>query len=372
MKVVTNVVKTSPGGGVEMNVFQVSRELARRQHEVDLMYVEAGPLLREYEVFCRHIRHVPSVDYGFPLGRRGKAKQALEQIPAVLDTVRSRPDVIYANRVFSAGWAVPAATICHAPIVSHLHGHTDVGPEVINWLNRKIGRFVIISEFVAQQWINSGLDPAKIAIVYNGIDPAEYPVGRVVERLASREALGLPETAYVVTYFGRVDAEKGIEVLLSAWASFGLDRDDGHLLVVGSSMPNSANYAAQLHAMASSNVSFIAAQRDVVPYLHAADVVVIPSTWDEPFGRVVIEALSTGRPVLASRVGAIPEILTGELESFLFDRGDDVELCELLERFRGWEKRDPDLGARCRERVLQEFTLDKAVDGIEAAFQALV
>jgi glycosyltransferase involved in cell wall biosynthesis len=54
-------------------------------------------------------------------------------------------------------------------------------------------------------------------------------------------------------------------------------------------------------------------RRDVITPLHAADVVVVPSTYDEPFGRAVIEGMATGRPVVTSRVGGMPEILEGDV-----------------------------------------------------------
>ena len=75
-----------------------------------------------------------------------------------------------------------------------------------------------------------------------------------------------------------------------------------------------ADYQAELKKLATDSVHFIEGQRNVVTPLHASDVVVVPSVWREPFGRTVIEALATGRPVVASRVGGIPEILTGPLE----------------------------------------------------------
>lgn len=100
-------------------------------------------------------------------------------------------------------------------------------------------------------------------------------------------------------------------------------------------------------------------------------MVVVPSTWQEPFGRTVIEALSTGRPVVASRVGGIPEILTGPLERFLFDPRDEAGLVEQLLAVRGWQDDEPGLAQLCRSRVLDRFTLTQTVDGIESAFRSV-
>ena len=207
-------------------------------------------------------------------------------------------------------------------------------------------------------------------MVFNGVDPAEYPFGGDEERSAARRTLGLGEEPFVVTYFGRLDREKGVHVLLEAWRRLDLGPDEARLLVMGSSTVegDAAAYQDELHRLATGTVRFIPGQRDVVTPLHASDVVVVPSVWQEPFGRTVIEALSTGRPVLASRVGGIPEIMTGPLERFLFEPADVTGLAELLAGLIHWRDKEPELAELCRSRVLDQFTLALAVDGLEASF----
>ena len=105
--------------------------------------------------------------------------------------------------------------------------------------------------------------------------------------------------------------------------------------------------------------------------LHAADVAVVPSLF-EPFGRSVIEGLATGRPVVASRVGGIPEILTGRLAPLLFDSGDAQDLAKRLASLVGWQNATPELGLECRKHIESAFTLRRTVDQLEAAFNTLV
>ena len=110
----------------------------------------------------------------------------------------------------------------------------------------------------------------------------------------------------------------------------------------------------------------------MVTPLHASDVVVVPSVWQEAFGRTVIEALATGRPVVASRVGGIPEILSGTLGRFLFERDDADGLAEQLLGLLHWRVKEPALAELCRSRVLEQFTLERTVDGIESAFRSVL
>ena len=374
MKLVTNSHWTAPTGGVEMHVFQVSRELARRGHSVNLLYVESGSLVPEYQQFCHSVTQVNTVDYWFPVGHRARLVRGAQMIPAVWGAVRRRPDVVYGNRIHSSGWAVPAGRIVGAPVVLHLHGFDDdLETKHVAFLNRSVGRFVVVSQFVADRWLTAGLDPQKVDVVHNGVDLAEYPYGGLDERTSARHRLGLPEDPFVVTYFGRLDRQKGVDVLLRAWRELDFSPGEARLLVVGSPMVDdgSALHVAELHELANDGVTFLPGRRDVVTPLHAADVVVVPSTFNEPFGRTVIEALSTGRPVLGSRVGGIPEILGGPLERLLFERGNASELAEKIRSIMRWRELEPDLADVCIERVRGGFTLAHMVDGIEAAFHSV-
>ena len=373
MKLVTNVEYTSPTGGLEVQVLQVSRELARRGHEVNLLYKEAGSLVPEYQRFCRSVTGLRHVDYWYPDGRRVRPRMMAEMLPAIWAAARRLPDVMYGNRVESNGWAIPAGMLTSTPVVTHQHGFGDLGPKRIRFLNDHVARFIMISQFIADPWLDVGLDPSKVEVVHNGIDPAEYPFGGLEERSIARMGFGLPDDCFVVTYLGRLDPEKGVEVLLEAWRLLGLAPDEARLLVVGSAVtgPDPERYVAELTALADEHVQFVPAQRDVIPPLHAADVVVVPSTWNEPFGRVIVEAMSTGRPVIASRVGGIPEILTGPLERFLFERGDAPDLAHRIRSVMDWRTHEPGLGRVCADRVEEEFTLAGMVDALESVFRAV-
>lgn len=374
MKVVTNVHATSPTGGVELHVFQMTQALARRGHDVHLLYAEKGTLDTEYRQFCASVTRVPSVDYWFPDGRRGRVEGLAALTPAVWATARRRPDVIYGNRIYSNGWTVPAGMLTSTPVVCHLHGHTGLRAKDVAFLNRHVARFIPVSHFVADLWAESGLDPAKTTTVHNAIDPADYPPGGPDERAAARHEFGLPDDAFVVTYVGRLDREKGVDVLLRAWRRLGLTPDEGRLLLVGSSTVDHDGGAnlAELHGLVDDSVVMMGNQFDVVTPRHAADVCVVPSRFLEPFGRTVIEGLATGRPVVASRIGGIPEILFGDLEHLLVTPEDVDELAERLRSLMTWHDDDPGLADRCIERVRTTFQLDQAVDRIEDVLQSVV
>ena len=104
--------------------------------------------------------------------------------------------------------------------------------------------------------------------------------------------------------------------------------------------------------------------------LHAADVVVVPSLWDEPCARVIIETLATGRPAFVSRTGGAPSCSTGQFERFLVDPGDAGMLASALAGLVDWRDREPALAALCRDHVRDHFSLDHLVEGVERSLSA--
>lgn len=113
------------------------------------------------------------------------------------------------------------------------------------------------------------------------------------------------------------------------------------------------------------NVDFLGHVADTVSLYQVSDVTVLPSQWSEPFGRVIIESMACGTPVVASRIGGIPEILTGEFQQWLFEPGNQLDLADKLHWMIHWRDRDSHLAHRCREHILGKFTIDKMIDGIE-------
>jgi glycosyltransferase involved in cell wall biosynthesis len=367
MRVVMNTMALGSTGGIELTAFQMARELAARGHPVSVLGTGGGDLEQSFRAFAEHV----SVHGNFQhtLFSPGQLRApgdlvrwSLQMTSAVEAARRSRPDVVYANAFFSLPWALATAAVTHSGIVCHLHGGAGgpVGRQAALWA-RWVDSFVAPSQFIRDDWVRNGLSAERVKVITGGVDPGDYPFGDDDARAAARQALGLPPDTFIALFLGRIVPEKGVESLLEAWRRLGLDRADGRLVIVG---PGHPGYLRALAA--GTDATFLPPSTDVLTPLHAADVVVVPSLWEEPFGRVVIEAMVTGRPVLASRSGGIPEILTGRFAGHLFEKGDATELAALLRGLIGWRDREPGLAARCAAHVEEHFQLSDRVDGVEA------
>lgn len=365
MRVLTNVWRLAATGGIEMNVLQVSRGFAKRGHRVSVVYQQGGDLASEYQTFCDHLAQVPLFETP---SRRHPVRAARLLRPAVLAGRASQPDVVWAQRFRAAPWAIQVARR-RVPVICHFHQFSGKKSKVLNrLLTRRIDRMLAVSDWVRDEWVAHGVSPARITTVYNGIDPDEYPIGGLKERAEARAELGLAQDAYVVLYCGRLEAAKGVEVLLRAWRQVVEARADATLLMVGSGVEA---YERELVRQATGlPVMWLPRRRDVVLPMHAADVAVLPSNCDESFGRVVIEAMATGRPVVATKDGGLPEILIDRFQRFLVEKYDAQGLSETLLSLADWRMTEPALAAECRAHVERHFTIEAMLDRLEAIFTA--
>jgi glycosyltransferase involved in cell wall biosynthesis len=348
-------------GGVEMQVLQLSRELARRGHQIDLLFNRDGELRPEFEKFCHSTTQVST----FRFSRKRAVRDVITMVPAVRTAVRHHPDVVYVNHPDELVFGLLSGLISRAPAVSHLH--TARPTAMVSQLAARSHGLIACSEFVRDRYVEAGVDPSKVEVVHNGIDLGDYPPASETQRSAARHRLGVPEDAFVVLFLGRLDAEKGTEVLLRAWQHLALSPERARLLIVGSPTLSSdpAARLRELHGMAPQGCHWLPAQRDVLTPLHAADVMAVPTTGDEPFGRVVVEGLAAGLPVVASRVGGIPEILDDDLASFLFERASEEELATQLASLVDWRADRPDLGEQCTAHAGARVGILQMADGIE-------
>jgi glycosyltransferase involved in cell wall biosynthesis len=345
-----------PVGGVEVSTVQYAAELARRGHELTVVYAEDGSQRSAYEALGARLVEVP----GFWIHPTAPA-EAWQFATAARRVARAaRADVVYLNRMEHIVWAQAAARSTGAGMVLHLHA---VWRPIPAPLRRGIGHYVAVSDWVRRQWLERQVPPEQISVVHQHVSEREYPVGGLAEQRAAREELGLPAGRRIVLYYGRLDADKGVQDLFAAWRSLGLDPSRAVLAVMPSTTDETV--IAQTRADAPAGTLWLERRVDVVPVLHAADLVVMPSRWDEPFGRVVIEAMSSGRPALASAVGGVPEVLSGPMSRFLFPRGDVAALEALLLDTLDWRDREPGLATECVDWVRARFDMPDKVDAVE-------
>lgn len=356
-------------GGLERTQLTMCRSLAARGHPVDLVYQSAGNFASEWRSFAGTMKQI---ERSLPSGR-APVSSAVAAARAVNEARHLDPDIIYAYRPLDIPLAVAVGTLCSAPVVLHL---CLPRPRVLPFLVRqglaRVAMTLSVSHNTAELWRRKGIPAGSITVVHTGIDMSHYVPASADARLATRLELGLDPDAFMILYAGRIGSIKGVDHLVRAFRRMSSTKPHARLVVVGgpslSTDPKeTARYNAELRALAGpSEVLWLEPRSDVLSLIQTADVAVVPSVWSEPFSRSVIEPLACGVPVVASRVGGNPEILTGWMSDFLVPPGDAEALAVRIGALDGWRKTDPDLGERCRQAVVSRLDLGREVDCVES------
>jgi glycosyltransferase involved in cell wall biosynthesis len=365
LRVATTAERLSPVGGVELCMLQDTSALVARGHHVDVLFHDDGPQRAEYAA----LGVPPAGPYRFDVDRSSVVRDLRAFLPSLARLRRLAPEVLWLNRPEQIVWAQLASRWARVPIVCHLHHAPNFHRTRL--LMTGVAHFVAVSEFMKTLWVAAGVEPERITVVHNAVPADEYPAGGAAELESARRDLdlGIAPGARVVLSYGRLSVAKGVLTLVEAWRDLGLSPDRAVLVLAGPE-PVEPEVLEALSQLPEGSHRLLGTRRDVVPLLHAADVVVMASQLPEAFGRVLIEAMSTGRPAIGTDVGAVPEVLAGEFAGLLVRSGDRADLAARIASLLDWRRDDPGLGERCRRRVDEVFPYARHVDGLEAVLVA--
>jgi glycosyltransferase involved in cell wall biosynthesis len=287
-------------------------------------------------------------------------------------------DLVYANSQKAFVVACAAGLVSQKPVVWGLHDLLNSEhfsrfnvKVVVALANRLAARVVANSHASADAFVRQGGDPEKVHVVYNGIDASPFLSITDAKAARFRDALGL-RSAPLVGVFGRLSPWKGQHILIDALAMI----PDLHALVVGDALFGEVEYAAELRARAhqrgvSERTHFLGFSREIPLLMKVVDVVVHTSTSAEAFGRVIVEGMLAGKPVVATQAGGAVEILT-DGTGVLVPTGDATALVEALRDLLGNACRARLVAESGKKRALTEFSLGAMLDGVSRNIEAVV
>jgi glycosyltransferase involved in cell wall biosynthesis len=355
-------------GGQELSLLDVLRGVAQRGHHVSFLYAVEGNLLPEYRQFCKRIEKVGGymIDKSRPWRTASRLLMDVVKIRRVFATVGD--GVVYANQFDDTPFASLLAKTLGMPSVCHLR---QPGPSRLRLQNRdmlrSLTRFIAVSQETRRGWIASGLPADRIGCVYNGVDTNKFKPAAPQRNF--RSELNFPDGVPLIAYVGRVDKVKGIETLLQALAMLHERGIAFRAVIAGKPFSPAEPRLADPQQTArdlgiGDFVHFIGHVADPRDVYRSADVTVLPSEWNEPFGRTIIESMSCGTPVVATRVGGIPEILTGKFADMLVPPAEPAILADTLARVARWRHDCPALADACREHVRAHFDVAATIEAV--------
>ena len=371
-------------GGPALHVSYLTRGLEPRGYDTTLL---AGELAHG-EDSMGYIADKLGVEIvGVPLLHReiSPLRDALSIRRLVGEIRRIRPHILHSHTAKAGAVARTAALLAgdaRPPVIVHtFHGHvlhgyfdaarTRVFREIERGLATQTTRLIAVSPQVRDDLVRLGVAPAeKFSVIRLGID-LEQRVGTNGHGGELRRLFGIPASRFVVGWIGRMTLIKRVPDILAAFAELRGSGVEATLCLVGDG-PDRAQIEQLAHDLGIvRDVLFVGYQRSVGAYYSLFDTLVLASA-NEGTPVVAIEALAAGTPVVSTRVGGVPDVVSDGETGILVDEGDVPSLARALEKLA----RDPALRGRYgdtgHELVPPRYRIERLVDDVDRLYRELL
>lgn len=241
------------------------------------------------------------------------------------------------------------------------------------WTERFVSRHVCVSESVKQFSASHGLSQKKLLVIPNGVDVPLF------DRTppADLSLFGLPPDSFAILAAGRLDPQKGLDLLLRAFDLFALNHPEAHLLIAGEG-PQRSELESNIRSLASaSRIHLLGRRNDLPALLKAADLFVLSSRW-EGMPNVLLEAAAAAIPIVATDVEGVAEILGGKTGDDRFRFGgraepDDIKsLSHALQTASTAGITADSLAREAREFVLREYSWEQMTARYSSLYEDLL
>ncbi len=347
-------------GGAEKHVIDVSSALQRRGHRITVGCRPGSEV--EHRAQAAGLATVPL---------EMRKQHDWKQFPTFVRALGARYDVIHIHD--ENDYIVPpiAARLRRVPvIVMTRHKPTHFRNALVAYVCSQIfyDKIVAVSNFARGLMLQDRVSPDRIVVVKNGMDIDLFRQG-AESRL--REELGIPASGFVVAVAGRLIRGKGFDIVIRAVAAARKKGIEAYCLIAGTGDQHAEFEKLSKELDVQSAVRMLGFRRDIAAVFGAADAIAVPSsTLPETFCYAALEGLASGRPVIASRLGALPELVT-EDSGYLTSPGDPDSIAGAMAELARNPGKRAEMGRKALQRA-QLFTLDVCAGGLEAVYTSLM
>ncbi|MBT5257148.1 MAG: glycosyltransferase family 4 protein [Alphaproteobacteria bacterium] len=373
--VIVQILPALNRGGVERGTVEVADAIVKNGWKS--VVISNGGLLTS------QLKRVGATVYEVPVHRKNPFLwgSARRQVKRILQ--QEGADIVHVRSRAPAWIALPAANSLGIATVSTVHSKfapANILKKIYNGKMLKADRVIAISHFVENEifthYGKSGV-AEKLSVIHRGVDLGMFDPKAVNQQriIAEADRLGLPDDKSIIMLPARATSWKGHEILIQALAQ--LSDKDAILMLLGIEDGPPA-YAEKLRTMAvryglGGRVRIGAGSRDMPAALMFADVVAMPSIKPEPFGRVAIEALAMGRPVVAFRHGGAVESIDEGRTGWLADPLSVDSLAEALQTALSLTPRKRRALAKdARQQMTDQFSKDMMCERTLAVYKSLL
>ena len=384
LPVASVLLKTASAEAIPLRVLHVVNRLDLGGTESGIMKVIAGLRNQGFthavcttrghsEAFAK--QHV----FSGPLFDAAGASKARFLVPRFARIMRQyRPHIVH-SRNWGAIEAVFAARLVGVPVVIHSEHGYELDMLAGLLLRRRLLRrfayaaadavFTVSSDLRDYHARQAGVSPVRIEVLVNGVDTERF-APRPEAKSASRAGLGLPQSSFVIGAVGRLVPIKGQSLLLEAAGILVQRGLDVSVVLAGDGPELERLRSVAVSTGLSSRVFFLGASNAIPDFLNALDVFVLPSI-SEGMSNTLLEAMSSGLPVVASRVGGNVELIEDRVSGLLFGVGDVAGLAEHLSHLLANPQLRCALAGSARTRVMACYRLDSMIEGYRSLYRRL-
>ncbi len=360
-------LKTSSSvGGAETMLCFWPKLLNRSKFGQVFIFGEDGPLVT-------HIRQLG--EETIVLNKLGSMYGFIYLIWLVLFVNKEKIDIIHAHGARVNLWGVMVAYLANIPIISTEH-NVDLWREksfVLNFIDKIIGKFNAkrggVSQAVCDMLIDSGLNPDRILCINNGIDVSKFTVNE--GKLLHLKGVSVSNDDVILGAIGRMVEQKGFKYLLTAFKLLVEDAPDCKLIFIGNG-PQLNELKQQSHNLGLDNkVSFLGERNDIPDCLACIDIFVLPSI-TEGLPLVLLEAMASKKPVVASSVSGVPYVVDDNVEGILVPPKDPRKIKEGLKRLVDNPDLRNSMGVKAFTKVCNQFRAGNMIKQYEQVYTDIV
>jgi glycosyltransferase involved in cell wall biosynthesis len=359
---VVEVMATGTNGGAQEHVYSLVTRLNWECYEVRVVSLSHGSSVRRLQKAGIDVTVVDEPD-----DRR--SVQALAELlapfqPEVVHNHMYRAEVVGTRAALllgEKGYRRPA-------VISTVHSsrvRCAEDRQNLRNLTPLMDRLIVVSRAIEEKIREEGRRGIPVSLIYNGVDLQRYNHQQPCCTL--HEEYNIPEDAPIVGVVARLEAEKGHRTLLDAWPDVLAAQPRAWLLIVGEGSERDALEAQAASLGIAERVVFTGRREDVPAVTAALDVSVLPS-YREAQGLSVLEAMALSRPVVASKVGGIPEMIDDGVSGLLVPPNDCEALAAAIVRLLSDHPLADVIARRGHDMVHERFCIEKMVTSVESIY----
>ncbi len=370
---VVQLVATGSNGGAQEHVRSLLERLDRSRYDLSVITLSDGAAVRRFRSLGVPVTVIDEPDDAAALDRL--VSVLAERPPAVLHLHMYRADVIGTRAALALG----ERGLPRPYVVSTVHSsryRSDMDRALLRVLTPSMDRLVAVSRAIVAKLRAEGRDTVPVELIYNGVDLSRYDHQEACCTLP--EEYGFAAGTPLVGVVARLEPEKGHPTLLEAWPHVLARVPDARLLIVGEGSRREALEAqarslgllgdecegdrcvGTRKARPGAKVVFTGRRDDVPAVTAALDVAVLPS-YREAQGLVILEAMALSRPVVATDVGGIPEMIEDGFTGLLVPPRDAGALAEAITRLLDDHPLADTLARNGHDLVHERFCLERMI-----------